>query len=493
MDSNLNMSEIRKILNWIDGKISQPPTSNWIDKYNPHTGKVMSTFVDSKAEDVSRAVAVAEQRLLDWSQTPAVHRGQILFDIAALMERKSDQLAACIAEETGKPPQDAVGEVGAAIMQAKFFAGEGMRLYGRSLTSSTPGKFSHTVRQPRGVTGLIVPANTPIANIAWKCFPALICGNTVVLKSSEDAPAIASLFAEITKEAGLPDGVLNVVHGTGPEAGSALVEDTRVALISFTGSTQVGKAIGEVCGRRLGRVSLELGGKNALVVCDDADIDKAVHWASLSAFSNAGQRCAAASRVLVFEQVYDTFLEKLIAKAEGLNLGVGKDSDLGPVVSEKQRQSILDDISNAIAEGGKVECGGVAATSAGLEHGYYVLPTVISGLGAESDLCSKEVFGPVVSVHRIRDLPSALSIANNTKFGLTASIHTRNVDRAMWFAQRVRTGVANINFGTYGSEPHMPFGGFGLSGNGTREPGVEALDVYSELKNISFLTREDLL
>jgi aldehyde dehydrogenase (NAD+) len=343
------------------------------------------------------------------------------------------------------------------------------------------------------VAGLIVPANTPIANIAWKTFPALVCGNTVVLKASEDAPLTAQLFAEFTKEAGLPDGVFNVIQGRGQSAGAALVTDHRVSVVSFTGSTNVGKWIAEVAGTRLTRVSLELGGKNPMVICDDADLEQAVHWTALSAFSNAGQRCAAGSRIIIFRSVYQLFRDRLVSKALSLKLGVTAGCDLGPVVSLRQQQSILSDIGRAKARGVRILCGGGAPTDAELLKGYYIQPTVIEGLGSHDELGIKEIFGPVVTLHIVDNLSEALAMANSTEYGLTASIHTRSVDRAMWFAQRVRAGVANINMGTYGSEPHMPFGGFGASGNGTREPGIEALDVYSELKNISFLVRPGLI
>jgi aldehyde dehydrogenase (NAD+) len=271
-----------------------------------------------------------------------------------------------------------------------------------------------------------------------------------------------------------------------------LVTDERVDVISFTGSTRVGRWIAEVAGKRLARVSLELGGKNPLVVCDDADLDQAAHWAVLSAFSNAGQRCAAGSRIIVFKSVYEAFRKRLIDKTRRLKLGVAQGCDLGPVINKRQQKSILAAIETARSQGGRVLCGGGVPDDAELRSGYYIQPTVIEGLTASSELSSKEVFGPVVTVHTVDSLTEALAMANSTNYGLTAAIHTRSVDRAMLFAQRVKAGVANINMGTYGSEPHMPFGGFGASGNGTREPGIEALDVYSELKNISFFVRSGM-
>jgi aldehyde dehydrogenase (NAD+) len=493
LDGNLIMSTLKQIPNWINGQEVQSKITAWLDKYNPHTGTVLCQLADSSADDVQNAVAIASRAFITWAEVTPIKRGQILADIVSAMKRRSNELADCIALETGKPPQDAKGEVGGAIQQAEYWAGEGMRLYGRSLTSGTTGKYSHTVRQPHGVAGLIVPANTPIANIAWKTFPALICGNTVVMKAAEDSPSITLLFAQLTKEAGLPDGVFNVIQGRGQPAGAALVEDSRVAVISFTGSTGVGRWIAEVGGRRLARVSLELGGKNPFVVCDDADIDQAVHWAALSAFSNAGQRCAAGSRILVFKSVYNEFRDKLVTKANSLKLGIAAGCDLGPVINQRQHHNILAAIEQAKAEGGTVLCGGGSPTNPELANGYYIQPTVIEGLKRNAELSCKEIFGPVVTLHSVDNMVDALAMANDTEYGLTAAIHTRNVDRAMWFAQRVKAGVANINLGTFGSEPHMPFGGSGASGNGTREPGIEALDVYSELKNISFLTRSNLI
>ncbi len=486
-------NKVQRIPNWIHGADALPENNTWLDKFNPHSGARLCVVADSSTEDVRSAINFAGQAFSAWAELTPVRRGQILGDIVAVMKLRADELVDCIAVETGKPPQDAKGEVNGAILQAEYWAGEGMRMYGRSLTSAMPGKYSHTVRQPRGVAGLIVPANTPIANIAWKTFPALICGNTVVLKAAEDSPRTAHLFAQMTQQAGLPDGVFNVIQGLGQSAGAAIVENPNIAVISFTGSTNVGRWIAEVAGRRLARVSLELGGKNPFVVCDDADIEQAVYWASLSAFSNAGQRCAAGSRILVFKGIYEAFRDKLVTKVQSLKLGVNIGCDLGPVMSMRQQQNILSAIATARQEGGKVLCGGCAPADPELANGYYVLPTVIEGLERNAEFSCKEVFGPVVTLHSVDDLAEALAAANASDYGLTAAIHTCSVDRAMWFAQRVKAGVANINLGTFGSEPHMPFGGFGASGNGTREPGVEALDVYSELKNISVFVREQLI
>lgn len=488
----INKSVPVDVPNWINGRLIDPATNHWLEKHNPHTGDICSRFADSSPQDVRSAIEAAERKFETWSALTPVARGQVLSGVVAKMKERAAELEACIVLETGKPPNDAKGEVGAAILQGEYFAGEGMRLFGRSLTSGVFGKYSHSVRQPRGVAGLIVPANTPIANIAWKVFPALICGNTVVLKASEDAPNVAVLFAQLAKAAGLPDGVLNVIQGRGAVAGAALVEDERVGIISFTGSTAVGRWIAERAGKRLARVSLELGGKNPFVVCNDANIDLAVHWAALSAFSNAGQRCAAASRAIVFASVYDEFRDKLVKKAKALTLGIESGCDLGPVINLRQKSAILSAIDRAIFDGANVLCGGLPLEE-NLQQGYYIAPTVIDHIPADHWLNTTELFGPVITLQPVGSMEEALHLANDSEYGLTAAIHTRNVDRAMWFAQRVRSGVANVNLGTFGSEPHMPFGGFGASGNGTREPGAEALDVYSELKNISFLVRTEEL
>ena len=482
-----------EVHNWIGGAERPSPGTPRIERHSPHDGRLLSTMPDSHAGDVDAAISAAAEAFPTWSAVPPVQRGNQLYNFAAALRRETDTLATIVAEETGKPIQDARGEVGGAIQLADFFAGEGMRLYARTLTSGMPGKHSHTVRQPIGVAGLIVPANTPIANIAWKVFPALVCGNTAVLKASEDAPRTADFFGRLATASGIPVGVLNIIYGSGAVTGSVLVEDARVGVVSFTGSTGVGRRLAEVVGRRLGRVSLELGGKNPFVACDDADFDRAVHWAALSAFSNAGQRCAAGSRIIVMDGIYSRFRDALAARAKALTLGVHEGADLGPVMLKRQQATILSAIARAADQGATVLCGGSEAPAGLPEKGAYVAPTLVEVPSHDMDIAHRELFGPVATLHRVADLAEALELANGTEYGLTAAIHTRDVDRANWFAHRVRAGVVNVNIGTYGSEPHMPFGGFGASGNGTREPGVEALNVYSELKNISFLTRSELI
>ena len=443
----------------------------------------------SGKDDVDAAVAATVAAQGAWALTPAVQRGLVLHRVCNALEAHQPELAEMVARETGKSPKEAFGEAGGAIALGRFFAGEGQRLYGRTTTSGTPDKYAMTVRQPCGVAGLIISANTPIANVAWKVFPALICGNAAVLKGAEDTPGTAWLFARIAHEAGLPPGVVNVIQGYGLECGAPLVEHPQVDVVSFTGSTKVGKWIGEVCGKSLKKVSLELGGKNPLIVCDDADLDEAVKWVCLSAFSNAGQRCAAGSRIIVFASVYDAFRDKLIAAAKALKVGPNDGDDFGPVINERQITMMLSAIDMAKREGARVLAGGERLTDAGHAKGFYLAATIIENASPAADISRHELFGPIACLYRVAGYDEAITRANDSPYGLTACIHTGSVDRGIDFAYKVRSGVAVINAGTFGSEPHMPFGGLRQSGNGSREPGTEALDVYSELKDIYIQVR----
>ncbi|HYA04231.1 MAG TPA: aldehyde dehydrogenase family protein, partial [Syntrophobacteria bacterium] len=339
-------------------------------------------------------------------------------------------------------------------------------------------------RQPLGVAGLIIAANTPIANVAWKVFPALVCGNTAVLKAAEDTPATAWVFGRLVDEVGLPPGVLNIIQGYGEEAGAPLVAHPGVDVVSFTGSSAVGRQIARVAGERLARVSLELGGKNPLVVCDDADLGNAAKWVLLSAFSNAGQRCAAGSRIIVFDEVYDRFRDLLVERTKKLKVGPGDDDDFGPVINAEQLTNMLAFVERAEEKGAVILTGGCRLSDPAHAQGFYMAPTIIENVGPHDEISTAELFGPITCLYRVKHFAEALSLANDSPYGLTACIHTRSLHRAIEFTQKVHSGVAVVNAGTYGSEPHMPFGGLKQSGNGSREPGTEALDVYSNLKDI---------
>lgn len=478
------------IRNFIDGAFRAAESGATFEKISPVDGRPLSVVARSAAADVQAAVAAARRAFPAWSATPGVQRGLVLHRLVRLMQDRQADIAAVVSAETGKSRKDAAGEAGGAAALGLFFASEGQRMYGRTTTSGVAGRRALTIRQPIGVAGLIVPANTPIANVAWKAFPALVCGNTVVLKSAEDTPHTAGLFAELAQEAGLPAGVLNVVHGLGREAGAALVDHPDVGVISFTGSTAVGREIQQTAGARLARVSLELGGKNPFVVCDDADLDEAVRWAVLSAFSNAGQRCASGSRIIVFEAIAGEFTRRLVAATRALRVGSGDDDDFGPVINERQMNSILAAIERARHDGAKVLTGGARATAGPLAGGFYIEPTLLEALPPDHPVADTELFGPVAAIYRVAGFADALDLANRSAYGLTACIHTRSLDRALAFVERVEAGVAVVNAGTFGSEPHMPFGGVKQSGNGTREPGTEALDVYSSLKDV-YLNLDD--
>ncbi|VAW82370.1 Aldehyde dehydrogenase [hydrothermal vent metagenome] len=472
------------IPNWIDGVQVDALSGEFFDKLSPHSGKKLYRISRSCTDDIERAVQAAAAAQPDWSRLTPVQRGEILHDIAQLMRRYQKDIAAVVALETGMSFFAAMGETAAAIAQGEFMAGEGRRLYGRTTTSAVPHKYASTVRQPVGIAGLIIAANTPIANVAWKVFPALICGNTAILKAAEDTPATAWLFGRIAQEAGLPAGVLNIIQGQGKEAGEPLVAHTGVDIVSFTGSTAVGRHIAAIAGERLAKVSLELGGKNPLVVCDDANLENAVNWTLLAAFSNAGQRCAAASRIIVFSSVYDQFRDTLVERTRLLKVGPDDGDNLGPVINEKQLNNMLTAIETARQAGAQITVGGNRLGDELHREGFYMAPTIIENVHPHDEISVTELFGPILCLYQVRDFSEALCMANDSPYGLTAAIHTRSINRATEFTQKVQAGVAVVNGGTHGSEPHMPFGGLKQSGNGSREPGTEALDVYSELKDI---------
>jgi alpha-ketoglutaric semialdehyde dehydrogenase len=474
-----------QIQHWIRDREQPASSGDTIAKTNPSTGAILGRLARGTADDAHACIAAADDTFASWSQTAIIARGDILRNATLIMRERQQDIAAIVSLETGKSRKDALGEVGAAIEMGFFIAGEARRFYGRTTTSAVPNRVAMTMRQPVGPSALIIAANTPIANVAWKVFPALLCGNTAVLKPSENTPYAASWFASVLRDAGLPSGVLSVLHGLGPEAGAALVEDRRIRLVSFTGSVPVGRYINRVAGERLAKICLELGGKNPLVVCDDADLPAAVDAAVLSAFSNAGQRCAAGSRILVFASVYDRFRELLLAKTAALTVGSSDGDAYGPVINERQLQAILASVNEAVQSGAAtVACGGTRLSDAEHAGGYFIAPTVVENAAADAAISTHELFGPVAALYRVADFEAALALANQTSFGLTAAIHTRSIHRAEVFRERCRAGVVSINGPTYGSEPHMPFGGLKDSGNGFREAGTEVLDVYSDWKSV---------
>jgi aldehyde dehydrogenase (NAD+) len=460
---------IKEIQNLVGGKAVPAASGRFFDKIRPADGSLACSVGRSEAGDVEAAVAAARGAQPDWAERTAVERGRLVRELALALQARRVEASELVAEETGKSMELALGETDAAVEMGFFVAGEGRRLYGRTTTSAMPNRTVMATRRPVGVAGLIVSFNTPLPNYAWKAFPAVFCGNAAVLKPSEHTPASAAFFGQVCNEL-LPPGVLNVVQGLGPEAGPPLVESPEVDLVSFTGSAETGRWIAERCGRRLAKVVLELGGKNALVICDDADLDRAVEWSLASAFSNAGQRCASASRIVVFDSVYDEFRERFVAGARSY--------ETGPVISEASLERIL-----AALDGVHVVAGGERLA----RPGWWLEPTVVEDVPADAELSCTELFGPVAILYRVRDLEEAITLVNDSPYGLTSAIHTASLHRAMRFADEVETGVVVVNGGTHGSEPHMGFGGVKQSGTGWREAGVEALDVYTEWKYVNVI------
>ena len=473
-----------RVDNVIGGEERPAAGGGTFQKLAPATGQALSEVARSGSTDADAAVSAAAAAQPAWAARTVEERGRMLRRLAQLLERDREALAAIVAAETGKSPKDARGEVDGAMELGYFIAGEGRRYYGRTLPSAVPNRHAMTIRQPLGVAALIIAANTPIANVAWKVFPALLCGNAAVLKASEDAPQTALAFARLAAAAGLPSGVLNILQGYGPEAGQPLVEDGRVAVVSFTGSTAVGRMIARVAGERLAKVCLELGGKNPLVVCDDANLEQAAAAAALSAFSNAGQRCAAGSRLIVFEAVYDRFRELLLERTRAQRVGPGDEHDFGPVINERQLESMLAAVERAKAAGATVLTGGERLTGPEYGGGFYLAPTIVEGVDEHAEISSTELFGPITTLQRVDGFEQALAAANASPYGLTAAIWTSSVHRGQEFVRRVEAGGVQVNGPTYGFEPHVPFGGLKDSGTGWREPGTEALDVYSDWKMV---------
>jgi aldehyde dehydrogenase (NAD+) len=465
-----------EIPNLIAGEPRPAEAGEWLDKLRPADGSRLCRLARSREADVDAAVAAARAAQPGWAARTPVERGDLVREIALALRARREELSAVVAEETGKPLALALGETDAAVEMGFFVAGEGRRSYGRTMPASMPHRAVSTVRRPVGVAGLIASFNTPLPNLAWKAFPAVFCGNAAVFKPSEHVPASAHAFAGACAEAGLPAGVLNVVQGLGGEAGAALAAHPDVDLVSFTGSAATGRRVNEAVAARLARVCLELGGKNALVVCDDADLDDAVRWSLASAFSNAGQRCAAASRIVVFDAVYDAFRESLVEGAGAL--------DVQPVISEAALEGMLEAVRES---GATVLAGGARADG----PGWHLPPTILEGVDPGAGISTTELFGPVAILYRVGGFAEAVELVNDSPYGLTAAIHTASVHRAARFAELARAGVVVVNGGTHGSEPHMGFGGVGQSGNGWKEAGVEALDVYSDTVYVNVVSSPD--
>jgi len=472
--------------NYIDGEWVDAASGDTFESTSPANGETIGVFPKSGPDDVDRAVEAALAAYEDWRLVPAPKRGEILFRFAQLLAEHKDDVTELMTHEMGKVKAEAAGDVQEAIDMAYYMGGEGRRLFGQTTPSELRDKFQMSVRMPVGVVGAITPWNFPIAIPSWKTLPAIVCGNTVVFKPATDTPALGERYVELFAEAGLPKGVLNIVHGGGSDVGQRLVEHPDVPIITFTGSRATGVAVTKAAAENLKHVHLELGGKNGIIVMDDADLDLAVEGILWSAFGTSGQRCTAASRVIVHEQVYDALAGRLVAAAEKMRLGPGweADTDVGPVINSKALEKIHSYTEIGKEEGAELLTGGEVATGNGLDRGFFYRPTIFGAVEPQMRIAQEEIFGPTTALIRVRDFDEAIGVANGIRYGLSSAIFTRDVNRAFRAMRDLEAGITYVNAGTTGAEVHLPFGGTKDTGNGHREAGVAALDVFTEWKSI---------
>lgn len=478
--------------NYIDGRWMEPRAGATFEKRNPADERdLIGEFPASSADEVQEAVTAARRALPAWRALSYDARAQFLFRAADGIAAEQSEIAAALTREEGKSAAEANGETGRGVMILRYFAGEGLRAVGEVLPSLNANTMLFTERSPLGVVGLITPWNFPVAIPLWKAAPALVYGNTVVLKPSEHSPLTGQLLAGVFHEIGLPAGVFNLAQG-GPEAGQALIEAEGLNGISFTGSVVTGKAIARASVERGLRYQLEMGGKNPVVVLEDANLDRAVELTVQGAMKSAGEKCTATSRVIVVENVADEFTRRLVERVRQLEVGPGTDSKyyLGPLISARALANVLDHIERAQQDGARLLCGGAIAARDDLAHGYYLSPTVLDKVRPEMAIAQQEVFGPVLAVLRVPDFDAALRVANDIAYGLSASVFTRNLDQAMRFAREVEAGLVRINGETAGVEPQAPFGGMKGSSSFSREQGQAAKEFYTQIKTIS-LERAD--
>ncbi|MCI0698861.1 aldehyde dehydrogenase family protein [candidate division KSB1 bacterium] len=477
----------REFKNFIDGRWRDAVGGKRFENRNPaNWDELIGTFPDSRAEDIDLAVKSAAAAYESWRLTPAPRRGEIIRRAGDLLVQYKEEIAREMTREMGKVLLETRGDVQEGIDTAYYAATEGRRLFGFTAPSELPNKFNMSIRLPIGVAGVITPWNFPMAIPTWKIFPALVCGNTVVFKPAEDTPATAVRLVEILLEAGLPDKVIQLVNGNGPSAGMPLVEHPGVKLISFTGSTQVGKLISATASKDLKRVSLELGGKNAQIVMPDADLDLALEGVLWGAFGTAGQRCTATSRLILHEAIHDKFLAMLIKRVEKIRLGNGLEptAEVGPVINQKQLDKVLSYIGVGKDEGAKLETGGERYTDGACRNGFFIRPTIFSQVDPEMRIAKEEIFGPVLAVIKVGSLDAAIRVLNNTKYGLSSSLYTRDVNAAFKAIRDLEAGITYINGPTIGAEAHMPFGGVKETGNGHREGGWPVYEFFTEIKTV---------
>jgi aldehyde dehydrogenase (NAD+) len=479
-------TETKTFRNFIGGEWVDAASGETFESTSPADGETIGVFPRSGPEDADRAVAAAKAAFEVWRLVPAPKRGEILFRLARVLEREKEALADLMTHEMGKVRAEAGGDVQEAIDITYYMAGEGRRLFGQTTPSELPDKWNMSVRTPIGVVGAITPWNFPIAIPSWKLIPALVSGNTVVLKPATDTPRLAERFVELLAEAGIPAGVVNIVHGGGSTVGDRLVRHPDVRVITLTGSRETGVEVLRNGAETLKHVHLELGGKNGIIVMDDADLDLAVEGILWSAFGTTGQRCTAASRVIAHEKVYDALQSRLVAAAEKLRLGPGweDDTDVGPVINRAAVEKIHDYTQIGCDEGARLLTGGEIATEGDLAKGFFYRPTIFGDVDPQMRIAQEEIFGPTTALIRVRDFDEAIRVANGIKYGLSSSIFTGDVNKAFRAMRDLQAGITYVNAGTIGAEVHLPFGGTKDTGNGHREAGQAALDVFTEWKSI---------
>jgi aldehyde dehydrogenase (NAD+) len=486
--SATSRTSVKTYHNYINGEWVAARSGETFENINPaDTRDVVGRFPVSAQEDVNAAVEAAAAAFNRWRRMPAPRRAEILFRLGEILIRNKERFAQAMTREMGKVLKETGGDVQEAIDCTYYTAGEGRRLHGFTTPAEMPDKFAMCVRQPVGLCGLITPWNFPMAIPSWKLIPALVCGNTVVIKPAEDTPLSTVNLVKACEEAGVPAGVVNLVTGYGEPAGAAITNHPRLRLISFTGSTETGRIVASSCAERNAICSLEMGGKNVIIVMDDADIDLAVEGAVWGAFGTSGQRCTASSRLVVHKKVYKQFTKKLVERAEAMRVGNGADpdTDMGPVINADAVHKIMGYIEVGQREdGARLACGGRRLETGAHAHGYFIEPTVFTDVAPDMRIAQEEIFGPVTSVIPTDSLEEAVEIANGVRYGLSAAIYTRDVNRAFHAMNEMYTGIFYVNSSTIGAEVHLPFGGTKATGNGHREAGTQVLDIFTEWKSV---------
>ena len=477
----------QKFQNFINGKWVDAKSGRTFENRNPaNWDEVIGIFPKSNKDDVDEAVKAARSAFEKWRLVPAPKRGDIMRAIGDIMVARKEELAREMTREMGKVLAETRGDVQEGIDTAYYASSEGRRLFGHTVPSELPNKFAMAIRVPIGVGGIITPWNFPMAIPTWKIFPAVLSGNTVVFKPATDTPKTATTLVEIMMEAGIPEGVVNIVHGGGSEVGNAITSHPDIDLISFTGSTAVGKQISKDASDTLKRISLELGGKNAQIVMDDADLDLALDGVLWGAFGTTGQRCTATSRLILHEKIYDKFMSMLVDRTTKLRLGDGllPATEVGPCVNESQRKTVQRYVEIGQKEGATLMAGGSIAGGNGLSKGWFYEPTIFADVMPEMRIAKEEIFGPVLSVIRTKSLEESIAVLNNTVYGLSSSVYTRDVNKAFVAVRDIKAGITYINVPTIGAEAHLPFGGVKQTGNGHREGGWTVYDFFTEWKAV---------